>query len=182
MVKTTPISLILITVGILTLSGCACCPTPYEGAYSAPETYPEWFNSNNAIVSEEEAYYGYANVMAADSMKAVNGAVQRAKSRLSSNIANRLEAIRNDALIEFGSESRLDQSNFILALSKSDRTIVRVAEANETEAIASDSTGYYGFAKVIIEKQQLVERLDRTFSSYEKAWNSMKESEAFDNF
>lgn len=177
------LTLILACSLLVSCAGSSSTVQQNSPAYQAPETYPEWYNENRSVVDDEEVYRGYAVVLASDSSATVRRAVQRAKSRLGSSISNKLESIRNDALVEYGSASNLDESNFILALNKSGRTIRQVAEMSNGEVRLQDSSeNYFGFAEVTLNKEDLIERLDRSFSAHEKAWNSMKESRAFTKF
>lgn len=156
-----------------------------EGEAKTAETaskYPSWYESSRSIQSDEDTYFGYATALAADSSLAAEKAVRQAKVELKTAISNRLEAIRNDALVEMGSESGLDNTRFIIALRKAEDEVASVAEMAEVSVESNDGNGYRGFSKVTVDKEALIEALDREFSANAKAWNAMKESDAFSQF
>ena len=176
---------ITILIFSLVLMSCAGSSSVSQNnsANIASSSYPEWYNQNRSVIKNDDTYLAYASLVASDSSSALETAKSRAKSKLGSNLVNKLESIRNEALIEFGSDSGLDQSSFIIALSKSDRTISSVAESSRSKVQkAPNDEAYYGFAEATVNREKLINRLDKKFSAFGKAWNAMKSSDNFADF
>jgi len=144
--------------------------------------YPSWYQSSRSVESDDTAYYGYATAIDSDSSSAGEKAMEQAKAELKSAISNRLETIRNDAVVELGSDSGLDSPRFIIALRKAENEVSAVASMEEIEVASLEGQGYRAFSKVAVDKEALIEELDKAFSANSNAWNAMKESEAFSRF
>lgn len=178
--------LVCILISTFTL----CCSTTSQTTSKADDTspseaeskYPSWYQSSRSKQSDDDAYYGYATALATDSSDAADKAGQQAKAELKAEISNRLETIRNDALVELGSESGLDNPRFIIALRKAENEVSSVSEIAEISVESNDGNGYRGFSKVAVDKEALIKELDKEFSANAKAWNAMKDSEAFRQF
>ena len=108
--------------------------TGEEGTGTEVESkYPSWYQTSRSIQSDDTAYYGYATALAADSAAAAEKAVEQAKAELGTSISNRLESIRNDAVVELGSDSGLDKPRFIIALRKAEDEVTSVSGVEEIE-------------------------------------------------
>lgn len=153
-----------------------------ETKSKASSKYPGWYQSSRSVQSDEEAYFGYATAIASDSASSAEKAVEQAKAELKSAISNKLEVIRNEAVVELGSDSGLDSPRFIIALRKAENEVPAVATTEEIEVENIEDSGYRGFSKVAVDKQALIEELDKAFSANSKAWDAMKKSEAFNQF
>lgn len=149
---------------------------------SGTDRYPSWYSSNRSVESDDTSYFGYATAIDSDSSSSADKAVEQAKSELKSAISNRLETIRNDAVVELGSDSGLDSPRFIIALRKAENEVPSVTNTEEIEVDNREGEGYRAFSKVSVEKEALIEELDKAFSANSNAWNAMKESEAFSQF
>ena len=156
--------------------------TSAETTDEASSKYPDWYQSSRSVQSDDTAYYGYATAIASDSASSAEKAVEQAKAELKSSISNRLETIRNDAVVELGSDSGLDSPQFIIALRKAENEVPSVANTEEVEVENMGSQGYRAFSKVAVDKEALIDELDKAFSANSNAWNAMKESEAFSQF
>lgn len=146
--------------------------------------YPSWYLTGRSVESNETSYMGYATALAGDSTASVERAVEHAKAELKTAISGKLETIRNDAVVELGSDSGLDRPRFIIALRKAENEVPALAIVEEVtvEKSGEERNGYRSFTKVSIEKEALIEELDKTFSANGKAWRAMKRSEAFEDF
>lgn len=157
--------------------------TSSNASSSSSSVYPGWYNAGRSVSSSDSTYMAYATALSADSSEAAGKAVRQARARLKSGIANKLESIRTDAVIELGSDSGLDDPRFILALRKAENAVSTVSEVDHTEVEANEGQrGYRGFVRLAVEKEALIERIGSRLSGYESAWNNMKESEAFSSF
>lgn len=169
-------------------ASCSTTSTTSGSTSSAANTvntesqYPSWYQSSRSVKSDDTWYFGYATAIDSDSSSSAVKAVEQAKSELKSAISNRLETIRNDAVVELGSDSGLDSPRFIIALRKTENEVPSVANTEEIEVEKMEGEGFRAFSKVAVEKEALIEELDRAFSANSKAWNAMKESEAFSQF
>lgn len=175
----------LILVSSLIISCSTTSQTASDGEETAPETeskYPSWYQTSRSIQSDDSSYYGYATALAGDSTASADKAVQQAKAELKTAISSRLESIRNDAVVELGSESGLDSPRFIIAIRKAESEVPSVAEVEEVSVEEHAETGFRSFAKVAVDKEALIEELDKEFSAYGNAWSAMKGSEAFSKF
>ncbi|NGP76654.1 hypothetical protein G3570_08420 [Balneolaceae bacterium YR4-1] len=149
---------------------------------NAESKYPSWYKTSRAVESDDTSYFGYATAIDSDSSASAEKAKAQAQSELKSAISNRLETIRNDAVVELGSDSGLDSPRFIIALRKAENEVPSVTSTEEIEVECLEGEGYRAFSKVSVEKESLIEELDKAFSANSRAWNAMKESEAFSQF
>ena len=176
----------LLCFTVLFISCSTTSNTSDSSSTAAVETtadrYPSWYSSNRSVESDDTSYFGYATAIDSDSSVSATKATDQAKAELKSAISNRLETIRNDAVVELGSDSGLDSPRFIIALRKAENEVPSVASTEEVEVENLEGEGYRAFSKVAVEKEELIEELDRAFSANSKAWNAMKESEAFSQF
>lgn len=151
-------------------------------ATSEVQQYPAWYPNQN-IVNTDTVMYAYATAIAGDSAAAVDKAVAWAESELKSKVSNKLENLRSDALMEFGSESGLDESKFMIALRRADNAVGFLAETGRTEVRTVEGyNSYRSFAEILVPKDELIKRIGKRLAGYEQAWNAMKESKAFENF
>lgn len=148
----------------------------------AADEYPSWYGSRS-VVDNDSLMLGYATAISDDSTSSVSKAVSWAESEIKSALSDKLENIRSEATIEYGSESGLDSSKFLIALRKADNAVSYLAETGQTEVKTVEGyNSYRSFAEVIVSKEDLVERIGKRLAGYEKQWEAMKESKAFENF
>lgn len=167
---------------LLSCSGAGNTAQQSDSKEMEVEQYPSWY-SKQKFVSGGEMMSGYATAIASDSAEATAKAVSSAESQLRSSLSAELENIRSEAVVELGSESGLDAPRFLIALRKADKAVDDLVETENTEVNTVKEFGSYrGFAEVKVPKNQLIERIGKRLGGYEKAWNAMKESEAFNNF
>jgi hypothetical protein len=146
------------------------------------QKYPTWY-PDQEVVSKEDIMYGYGTAVGKNSDFAVSKAVSWAESELQSSISNRLENIRSEALKESGSESGLDIPEFLIALRKSTNNVGSLMETSNTEVKTVEKyDSYRGFVEIRVSKDKLIEQIGGSLSGYKQAWNTMKESKAFENF
>lgn len=145
-------------------------------------SYPSWFNSK-LVESTESKFLAYGAAISGDSASVADKAMDRAESELQSSVSDRLENIRSEALVEQGSESGLDSSRFLIALRKADKAVPYLLEKEREEVMSVEGKeGYRGFVEASVPKDELIERIDKRLAGYDKAWNAMKDSRAFQNF
>jgi len=144
--------------------------------------FPSWYNSSRILEAEDDAFHTYATAIAADSIESLQKAGAQAKSEMASGVSSRLESIRNDAVVELGSESGLDSPKFIIALRNAESDIASAAEISESEAKGNSDGNFRAFARASVDKETLVEELDKALSANGNAWNNMKESQAFTKY
>lgn len=172
-------------ISLLVLYSCSgTANTTQQSTTQEPEVqqYPSWYPNQN-VVSGEELMSGYATAIGQDSSSSVDKAIAWAKKELRSTVSDKLENIRSEALVEMGSESGLDESRFLIALRKADNAVNNLAETGNVEIRSVE--GYESvrsFAEVNVTKEDLIERIGKRLAGYEKAWNAMKNSKAFENF
>jgi len=180
------LSLVLVLSLSIVISSCSGSGqmTQQPGSSQAKEVqkYPGWY-PNQTVVNSDTAMYAYATAIASDSAAAVEKAVAWAKSELKSKVSDKLENLRSEALVEYGSESGLDESRFMIALRRADKAVGYLVETGRTEVKTVEGyDSYRSFAEITVPKDQLVERIGKRLSGYEKEWNAMKDSKAFKNF
>jgi hypothetical protein len=144
--------------------------------------YPSWYPQQE-FVSEEEHLFAYATAIDEDSAASIEKAESWAVEKLRSSVSDKLEQIRSEAVIEYGSESGLDDAKFLMALRKVKNAVDPLVELGNTEAISVE--GYEsvrGFAEVSVPKNELINRIGKRLGGHEKAWNAMKDSKAFTDF
>lgn len=149
---------------------------------SEKSVYPSWYNSSQSVTSSPTSYQGYATALAADSTGALRKALEQAENSLESGISAKLESIRTDAVVELGSDSGLDSPRFIVVLRRAENEVSDISQKVNALAEENNPNGYRGFVQVQVEKEELIKELDRRFSGYANAWNTMKDSEAFSGF
>lgn len=146
------------------------------------QKYPGWYPNQN-VVNTDTVMYAYATAIAGDSAAAVSKAVSWAESELKSKVSDNLENIRSEALVEYGSESGLDESRFMIALRRADNAVGPLVETGRTEVKTVEGySSYRSFAEIMVPKDELVERIGKRLAGYEQAWKAMKDSKAFENF
>ena len=150
-------------------------------ATSEESQFPSWYNTRS-FEADEDAFHGYGAAIAADSTRSAQKAGSQATAELKSKISNRLESIRNDAVVELGSNSGLDSPKFIIAMRNAESDIASVAEVTETEVKGTNDGTFRAFAKATVDKEALIEELDKALAANGNAWNNLKESQAFSKF
>lgn len=146
------------------------------------QQYPSWYPNQN-VVNTDTVMYAYATAIAGDSASSVEKAVAWAKSELKSKVSDKLENLRSEALVEYGSESGLDASRFMIALRRADNAVGYLAETGRTEVKTVEGyDSYRSFAEITVTKSDLIERIGKRLAGYEQEWNAMKDSKAFKNF
>lgn len=144
--------------------------------------YPSWYPDQN-IVIKKNMLYGYASAIGKDSTSSVSKAVSWAESELQSAISEKLEDIRTEAMKESGSESGLDDPKFLIALRKAENEVSTLVETNNAEVKTVEGYNTHrSFAEISVPKDQLIERIGDRLAGHEQAWNTMKQSKAFESF
>lgn len=143
---------------------------------------PSWYNNTRSLQRDDTTFYSFATALASDSAQSVQKAGSRAKAELRSGVSSRLESIRNDAVVELGSDSGLDSPKFIIALRNAETRLGSVAEITEVEVNQNDNEIFRAFAKATVDKETLIEELDKALSANGNTWNAMKNSQAFNQF
>ena len=172
---------------VLFIFGCSSTSTVSEKekevtSPSVNSVYPNWYNSSQRVSSSASSYQGFGSAVAADSLGALSQATERANNNLESGISAKLESIRSEALVKLGSDSGLGSPRFIVVLRKAENEVSDISEAKSVVVEQNDPNGFKAFVKVVADKSELIDELDRRFSGYAKAWNAMKNSEAFSDF
>ncbi|WP_138429891.1 hypothetical protein [Fodinibius saliphilus] len=177
-----------LVVVVISFSFFASCTGTTEvvkkGSSSQKEVkdYPSWFSTETVVNSGSEMV-GYASALNSDSASSVSEAVKRAKTEVKAALSDKLEEIRTEALSEYGSGYGLDSARFLIALRKADKAVSDVVSVSNTNARSVEGyESYRGFAEVSVPKAKLSERIGKRLAGYEKAWNAMKESKAFESF
>ncbi|MDZ7659119.1 hypothetical protein [Fodinibius sp.] len=144
--------------------------------------YPSWYPQQE-FVSDEEKLFAYSTAIDSDSAASIEKAKSWAVKELKSSVSDKLEQIRSEALVEYGSESGLDEAKFLMALRRVKNAVDPLVETGKTEVKRTE--GYesvYGFAEVSVPKDELIKRIGKRLGAHEKAWNAMKDSKAFSKF
>ncbi|NGP89837.1 hypothetical protein [Fodinibius halophilus] len=177
--------LVVVVISCLFLSSCSGTSEVAQQETSSQEEVkdsPPWY-STKSVVDSEDKLLGYASALNSDSASSVSRAVSRAKVELQAALSDKLEEIRSDAVSEYGSGYGLDSAKFLIALRKADKAINDIVTVTNTEARNVEGyESYRGFAQVKVSKSALVERIGKRLAGYDKAWNAMKESKAFESF
>jgi len=149
---------------------------------SKMQKYPTWY-SDNPVVNTDTVMYAYATAIDGDSASAVGKAVAWAKSEMQSSLSDKLENIRLDAIKKENSDSRLDQSDFLLALRKADNVVNDLAKTGHTKVkMVKGYNSYRSFAEIRVPKSKLIEGIGQRLSKYREAWSAMRDSNAFKSF
>lgn len=144
--------------------------------------YPSWY-PDKKVVSSDAKLSAYATAIGEDSDSAVSKAVNWATSELKSSVSNKLENIRSEAIVEYGSDSGLDSPRFLIALRKVDEAVDPLVQTGRTEVKTVEGySSYLSFAEVTVPKDELIERIGKRLAGYDKAWKTMKDSKAFKTF
>lgn len=144
--------------------------------------YPSWYPQQE-FISDEDNLFAYATAIDGDSAASIKKARSWAVEKLRTSVSDKLEQIRSEAVVEYGSESGLDEAKFLLALRKVKNAVDPLVELGNTETISVDGySSVRGFAEVSVSKEELINRIGKRLGGHEKAWNAMKESKAFNDF
>lgn len=176
---------LILSAGIMfSCSGTANTTQKSEGSSGAAEVqkYPSWY-PNQQVVSTDSTMAAYATAIGPDSASAVSKAVAWAESGLKSSLSDKLESIRSQAVKQYGSESGLDSSSFLIALREADNAVDDLIKTGHTEVKTVEGfKSYRSFAEVTVPKQKLITEINKQMADYEQTWNTMKKSKAFANF
>lgn len=170
------------------LLAAVSCSSTSETTTSEPTApdeeskFPSWYNDRRVLEADDDAFHTYATAIAADSIESLQKAGEQAKSEMTSRVSSRLESIRNDAVMELGSESGLDSPKFIIALRNAESDITSAAEISESEAKGNSDGNFRAFARATVDKETLIQELDKALSANGNAWNNLKNSQAFNQF
>ena len=181
------LSVLFLALSFAILTSCAGPATTTQQSQASEqqeevEEYPSWYGSQTVVHSDSHIH-AYATAVDDDSAGAVRKAVQWAESEIRSSVSDRLEAIRSEAAVEYGSEYGLDSSRFLIALRKADNAVPPLVRTKNTEVKTVEGySSKRSFAEISVSKKELIERIGKRLAGYEKAWNAMKESKAFKNF
>ncbi|WP_440998974.1 hypothetical protein [Fodinibius sp. SL11] len=144
--------------------------------------YPSWYPQQE-FVSDDTDLFAYATAIDTDSAAAVNKAKSWAVKQLESSVSDKLEEIRSEVVVDEGKGSGLDEARFLMALRKAPKAVEPLVETGNIEVQTVE--GYEsvrGFVEISVKKDQLIQRIGKRLGGYEKAWNTMKKSEAFNSF
>lgn len=175
---------VVLTAGLLGCSGSGGVTqkTQPSSQTNKIQQYPSWYG-DRSVVNTDSVMYGYATAISGDSASAVSKARSWAETEIKSTLSNKLENIRSSAAAEYGSEYGLDDTRFLIALRKVDNAVSHLAKNGHAEVRTVEGyDSYRSFAEVMVPKDELVERIGKRLAGYEKAWNAMKESDAFTDF
>jgi len=178
---------VVVILFTMTFLGCSGTGGVTQKAQPGSQTnkvqkYPSWYG-NRSVVNTDSVIYGYATAVGNDSASAVDKARSWAESELKSDLSDKLESIRSSAAAEYGSDYGLDETRFLIALRKVDNAVTYLTENGHAEVRTVEGyDSYRSFAEVVVPKDELVQRIGKRLAGYEKAWNAMKESEAFKDF
>lgn len=173
---------VLLSLLLLTSLMVSCASTSGTTKTASETKYPSWYNTSRSVQSDDLAYFGYATALASDSVRSSKKAVTQAKAELKSAISNRLELIRNKAVVELGSNSGLGSPEFIIALRNAESKVPAVADVVEMEVEKNGKKRFRSFSKVSADRKILIKELDKALSAKRNVWNAMKKSHAFSNF
>ncbi|HEX6983467.1 MAG TPA: hypothetical protein VF181_11980 [Balneolaceae bacterium] len=176
------ISSVILIFSLAVFISCSGSANVAQKGGTQSSLYPSWYGQQS-VVSTDSVIYGYATAIDDDSAAAVAKAVAWAESELSSSISYSLEKVRNDALVELGSESGLGEPSFIFAMRKVDRAVNELVSTTNTAVKTVEGyESYRSFAEVKISKEELVESIADELAGHEKTWNALVGSQAFQNF
>lgn len=176
----------MLMAAILVVSCASTSNTTQENRSETVEPsesrYPDWYNTNGRLQVDDEGFTTFATAIDTDSVTAAEKAGDQARAKLQSGVSSRLESVRNDAVIELGSNSGVDSPKFLIALRNAESDIASVAGVEQTEVKVLDNGNYRGFAEAYIDRESLIEELDKALSANGNAWNNLKNSQAFSKF
>ncbi len=180
---------IFLSIAILAVTGFfISCSAPAETTEQQSQSqkkisnYPSWYPQQE-FVSDADKLFSYATAIDGDSAASVEKAKSWAVQNLRSSVSDKLEQIRSEAVVEYGSESGLDEAKFLMALRKAKNAVDPLVELGNTEVnIVEGYESVRGFAEISVPKDELINRIGKRLGGHEKAWNMMKESKAFSDF
>lgn len=143
--------------------------------------YPSWYQEQ-AVVENDSTLMAYATAIDSDSASSVSKAVAWAETELSSYVAATLEDIRAELSESGGGDTGVNNRGFIFALAKNDAAKQLASTTNTEVETVEGFESHRSYAEVSVDKKAFIESLDEQLAGYEKAWNSMKESQAFEEF
>lgn len=176
------ISMLALVGSLISCSGPAEMAQQQDDGQKEVSNYPSWYPQQE-FISEESHLFAYAIAIDGDSAASVEKAKSWAVEELKSSVADKLEEIRSEAISEYGGVSGLDDPRFLMALRKVKNAVNPLVETGNTQINRVE--GYEsirGFAEVSVPKDKLIERIGKRLGGYEKAWDAMKNSKAFQNF
>lgn len=143
--------------------------------------YPSWYQEQT-VVDADSVMLAYATAIDSDSSAAVSKAVAWAQTELAAFVAATLEDIRSEAGETGATDSGVNNPEFIFALAKNN-AIQNLASITNTEVETVEGyVSHRSYAEVQISKDALIEAIATELNTYKKAWNTMKESQAFEEF
>ncbi|HET8866335.1 MAG TPA: hypothetical protein VFM80_11615 [Gracilimonas sp.] len=168
-------SVVVVFVLMLGISACSTSEEITTKSETSPGIYPSWY-STSGLASDSLSFRGYATAVSSDSVLAMANAELQARVNLESNIAHKMEAVR-EALEERGS-SLATNTDFIITLRNAHNMVQNVARLENKSAEEED--GYYrGFAQVVISKTDLKSLLESGFSEKDDYWQTFSSSPEF---
>lgn len=146
------------------------------------QQYPSWYPEQE-VVSEADTMYGYATAVDKDSAAAVSKASAWAESVLKTAISDKLENIRTEAMKESGDGSGLNDSDFLIALREVKEEVSPLVETDNNHVKTVEGyDSYRSFTEIRVPKDKLILQIDERLSAHQQAWDTMKESKAFESF
>lgn len=176
-------SLTLIVSGCSTPEPTAEEPDEQQSEQEKQPEVPSWYSVKPAFEVDGELFTGYSTALASDSANAAERAVEQARVRVESEVSRRLESVRDDAVSEGGTSSDLNAPQFLLKLRKTETIISKLASESNVEVYDNEEgDGYRGFASAQVDRETLIEEFDKAFSAHRQTWESLRDSEAFEEF
>ncbi len=146
------------------------------------EWMPEWF-SEQEITDNDTTITAYATAIDSESERAISKAQAWGIARLKREVSDRLEQIRTDIIDEEGQGSELNDPGFLIDFRKTADAVEEVSQMRETaEREVTDYQGTRGFAKVQVNKAELIEAIGARLTSYEGQWETIKNAQSFSSF
>lgn len=143
--------------------------------------YPSWYQQQT-VVEADSVVVAYTTALDADSSAAVSKAVAWAQTELSAYVAAALEDIRSEAGEAGAGGSGVNDPEFIFALADNN-AVENIASTLNTEVESVEGyASHRSYAEVQITKEALIEAIETQLNAYKKAWNTMKASQAFEEF
>lgn len=171
----------IVLVLIFTIGFLGCSTTEEateqttESSEESSDIYPNWY-TQSGFSADSLSFHGFATAVSSDSAVAMANAELQARVNLESQIAIKLESVR-DGLEDSGSELAND-ADFIITLRNAHNAVQE--DADSGEQVAQQEKDYYrGFAQVSISKIELMDILESGFIGKDSYWQEVRSSDLF---
>ncbi|MDX1638234.1 MAG: hypothetical protein R3281_09705 [Balneolaceae bacterium] len=176
----------LLAMAAIIAVSCSASQQATKSTTDRPSTestsiYPAWFSAEREFVQNDSVFTAYGVAIGADSAEAAAFAIEKAKANFQQHFSSRLESVREQAVVEQGSNAgQIDSGRFIFALRNAEAVLPGYLRLNRTSAeVNGEFSSYRAFASVIITKQRLLDRLEDELKSAGQAWQVLRSSNAF---